>query len=266
LIAAKSLQLTDQGRELGLNFLGVDKLPPRVNWKTVRTRYLVERALAVLPKDEKTRKRIQKAEILAALLLREKFSLSPSRTNTLRQVFEALVCQNLGFSDLASFSQLQDVILNRIIKAPEPLSGKQLKKQVPRILLETSGGTIDAFRDVLLKGWIDPDPEEHADTAFDLPVFAKTIKTIARDCSSGRFGHNKVFINHVWRRLQEEPGLPPMDLATFKQRLVEANVQRLLTLSRADLVQVMNPTDVRESETPYLNSVFHFILLEDARP
>jgi hypothetical protein len=43
---------------------------------------------------------------------------------------------------------------------------------------------------------------------------------------------------------------------------VEANAHRLLTLSRADLVQLMDPGDVAESETPYLNAVFHLILVD----
>jgi hypothetical protein len=33
-------------------------------------------------------------------------------------------------------------------------------------------------------------------------------------------------------------------------------------LSRADLVQVMNPTDVDESATTSQNATFHFILVE----
>ena len=36
--------------------------------------------------------------------------------------------------------------------------------------------------------------------------------------------------------------------------------------SRADLVEVMDPTDVRESQTHYLNGEFHFVLLEKEQP
>ena len=57
-----------------------------------------------------------------------------------------------------------------------------------------------------------------------------------------------------------------MDLPTFKQRLTEANNAGLLTLSRADLVEVMDHTDVQESETRYLNAEFHFVLLEKEQP
>lgn len=52
----------------------------------------------------------------------------------------------------------------------------------------------------------------------------------------------------------------------FKARLVEANRDGLLTLSRADLVEVMDPARVTESETHYLNATFHFVLVEGDQP
>jgi hypothetical protein len=55
-------------------------------------------------------------------------------------------------------------------------------------------------------------------------------------------------------------------LPEFKQRLVEANAQHLLHLSRADLVEAMDPELVAESRTSYLNATFHFVLLEGDRP
>jgi hypothetical protein len=52
-----------------------------------------------------------------------------------------------------------------------------------------------------------------------------------------------------------------MNLADFKQRLVEANQQHLLNLSRANEVQMMNAEMVKESETFQLTHTFHFILV-----
>ncbi len=98
--------------------------------------------------------------------------------------------------------------------------------------------------------------------AFDLPAFAATVEAAARSCPTGRFGDNKVFIHHVWQQLQDETHLPVRTLEEFKQRLTEANHAGLLHLSRADLVQVMDPEDVRQSETRYLDAVFHFIRTE----
>ena len=51
-----------------------------------------------------------------------------------------------------------------------------------------------------------------------------------------------------------------------KRRLVEAHRNGLLELSRADLVQAMDPVDVRESETPSPNDTAHFIRIEKEQP
>jgi hypothetical protein len=79
---------------------------------------------------------------------------------------------------------------------------------------------------------------------------------------SARFGSNKVFISALWRMSQQQPSFPRMELAEFKRLLLEANRQRLLYLSRADLVPVMDPKLVADSETPYLHTSFHFVLLQ----
>jgi hypothetical protein len=90
---------------------------------------------------------------------------------------------------------------------------------------------------------------------------------LARNCSTGRFGNNKVFISSVYQLCQQELGVPRMTLPEFKVRLVEANRQGLLQLSRADLVQAMDPVLVRESEADLGDGVtFHFILVPEVRP
>ncbi len=57
-------------------------------------------------------------------------------------------------------------------------------------------------------------------------------------------------------------GSQSLDSAAFKRRLAESNALGLLVLSRADLVQVMDPTDVDESATSFQNATFHFILVD----
>ena len=88
---------------------------------------------------------------------------------------------------------------------------------------------------------------------------AERVKAAARDCPTGRYGDHKVFIAHVWDRLRADPDFAGMDLDGFKRALAEANNLRLLDLSRADLVQAMDPEDVRRSEVHYLNATFHFV-------
>jgi hypothetical protein len=104
-----------------------------------------------------------------------------------------------------------------------------------------------------------PSSHTSARPRVNLRSFAEQVKSTARDCPTGRFDDNKVFIAHVWKALQVEPAFWTMELDTFKEHLAEANNARLLDLSRADLVQAMDPDDVRQSEVHYLNATFHFI-------
>ena len=52
------------------------------------------------------------------------------------------------------------------------------------------------------------------------------------------------------------------DLGDFKQRLLRANQAGLLSLSRADLVEAMDPADVRASEISSLGATFHFVRVD----
>jgi hypothetical protein len=159
------------------------------------------------------------------------------------------------------------------------LSGDDLAEQIVRKAADARRPELGSLREAVLRDWLTPSaspPPPEADgrtteervepEAFDLPAFAATVEAAARTCPTGWFGDNKVFIHHVWKQLQAETHLPVHSLEEFKQRLAEANHAGLLRLSRADLVQAMDPTDVRESETRYLDAVFHFIRLEGGRP
>jgi hypothetical protein len=100
---------------------------------------------------------------------------------------------------------------------------------------------------------------QKADRPVDLEQFARSVIAAARSAPSGRWGSSKVFVNHVWRQFSSEtPAVS--DLPTFKSRLLEANRQGLLRLSRADLVIGLPQHDVRESEIATVgNDVFHFV-------
>jgi hypothetical protein len=275
LVEEKRLRLTPAGRDRALAFLGTSELPPRCTWQTIQSRYLLPRALGLRP-DAGAGKKMDKDK-LAALLLKRRFQLPVGTGPSLRSVLEALACRELGFPEQATLAEVKDLALSRKLGSDRRLSTKDLTTQVPRVLLDTPRSGLAGLREVALREWagdgIPPRPSPEAaraapppDAAFDLSAFAHTVRAVARDCPTGRFGDNKVFISHVARRLAGEPGFAGMGLETFKRKLVEANTARLLTLSRADLVSVMDPADVRESETHDLNAVFHFILIERGQP
>ncbi len=284
LLEMKPFRLTDAGRAQALELLGWNELPPRASWRTIRPRYVVTRVLSTPAGDEKNRKARSGARELAPLLLRRRLEKEVGELPPKLNVFEFLalreVCERLGIPPQSKWKALQAAVLSASLGETKPLEKDQVLRQLAAKAVHAPNTKADGLRDAVLRDWVSGEAPAAAQTGdsrprlavpdkrapepgeFDLPSFAATVRAAARDCTDGRFGDNKVFINHVWRRLQHEPNFPRLDLPAFKGRLVEANHAGLLHLERADLVQAMNPNDVRESETPYENALFHFVLIE----
>lgn len=91
----------------------------------------------------------------------------------------------------------------------------------------------------------------------DLNGFADVVLGAARASKTGKFGSDKVFISHVAAQLRREGYR--VEMPTFGARLVEAHRARLLALTRADLVDAMDPRDVDGSEIRWMNATFHFV-------
>ncbi|MFY0576970.1 hypothetical protein ACN28S_23965 [Cystobacter fuscus] len=110
--------------------------------------------------------------------------------------------------------------------------------------------------------FIDPVAPRPAPPPAPVPIgaFARQVESAARSLlgTPGAFGDNKVFISAVFRAM---PAGSVLDLASFKARLVEANREARVTLSRADLVSAMDRDLVRASETADGPSRFHFVVL-----
>lgn len=112
-----------------------------------------------------------------------------------------------------------------------------------------------------------PPPSTHALPAappmpaskWPLEQQAAWVLSVARGLPPEAWFGEKVFIGAVWHAVTSSWGA---DRATFDGMLLEANRQHLLRLSRADLVSVMDPTLVRESEVSARvgDARFHFIV------
>lgn len=277
LITPRGQHLTDTGRTRALHYLGIAEVPHRCQWKTIQARYLVPKALGLDPKSEEAHSLVESKTLVPRLIKRE-CKLPVGTPNTEAAVLEALVCQKLGYPQCSSVESLLQAVYAKVFESPEPLPREQALKLLPRKKLGAAKGGADAARAAVITRLTangvslpssSPVPQAEPDKSsvtepFDLEVFARTVIAAARTSPTGRFGDNKVFINHVWRQLRDQPQIAPLGLSGFKARLVEANQRRLLTLSRADLVQMLDPTDVRESETHYLGGEFHFVLIERA--
>ena len=140
---------------------------------------------------------------------------------------------------------------------------------VPRVLLKANQKGVEGLRTVALAGWADerqlrrrrPGTGE-IDEPFDLEMFANTVKSAARRARPGGSATTRCSSATSGTSSATNRGSPRSASTGSRQKLVEANRANLLTLSRADLVQLMDPADVRESETTYLNATFHFVLVE----
>jgi hypothetical protein len=261
--------LTDVGRERALRFLGLSELPSRATWKTVVAGHLFAKA-AGLTADRAAL--LNSGDKLAAYLLKRKYVLSGDAGSSVKKVLEAIACQILRFPEETTLDGLFRAVLSKEVKSPEKLTKDQLAKQLPIFQTRLKSVSADAIRHKLVRDWLAGAAAPRRDELplpepFDLPAFAATVMALAVGSPpQDRFHDNKVFIAALWRASQREPNFPRFTLPEFKRRLVEANSKHLLHLSRADFVQAMDPELVTESETPYENATFHFVLVQEAHP
>ncbi|MFO0891361.1 MAG: hypothetical protein U0790_19735, partial [Isosphaeraceae bacterium] len=276
--------LTDAGRQEAPRLLGVDSLGPKTTWATLKKALLPAHALGLAGLNAAALKSIGQDNGFKAALLTSLFDLPLEGCPTLKQATNALSWKLLGVDSTENFTvqAVQKVLLQRALGDASTRPGDMAKSLnlllASRLKARRNDGK--EFRDALLRGWVDrsldgPAPSDDRSprslappappSPVDLARFAEDVRSAARACPTGRFGDSKVFIAHVWRALRDVPRFREMDEATFKRHLAEANNARLLDLSRADLVQAMDPDDVRLSEVSYLNATFHFIRIDPER-
>ena len=275
--AAPKFVLTAEGRRRSLEFLGVLELRPKTTWAVLRKTYLPACAVGIPASSEALFKALSSEPAFQAILLKLQHDLSIALLPKPDQATDALAWKLIGFDGedrKFNVKNIKTALFNRALgdgHAPD------FKKAVTRLLAQRLGARRDdpkELRDAVLRRWIDREdggetlapsmetsqpPTPVARPPFDLPSFAEHVKSAARGCQTGRFGDNKVFIAHVWKALQVDPTFPTMELTAFKEHLAEANNARLLDLSRADLVQAMDPDDIRQSEVHYMSATFHFV-------
>jgi hypothetical protein len=262
LVIERPLGLTDAGRDRAMKLLGLSELPPRATWAQIRDKHLVPLAAGGGPAKDHSGK-----DRLAALLLKRRYDLPLPRGAKLATAAIALVCKELGFPGLTDLKALEAAVLSRMLNSPDPLPLKNAIEQLVRVKLGAPRGKVDELRQAVVAQWVgQSEAAQHppAKTSPDnLASFAVAVNDAARKSSAGWFGDNKLFISHAWRAYRATGnGQAGMDLAAFKHRLVEANTRGLLRLGRADLVAAMNEHDVRDSQIKYLNTEFHFLLVD----
>jgi hypothetical protein len=242
-----------------------------------------------LPPSNGNLARLGTADGMRAVLVQKQLGGESPGSRSLTQVRDALCWKQLGIDTDKPFTlaAVQAVLLARVLQASREAEPTQAMRQLAAKSVGAKRSDADSLRLAALRSWLvpssepvtvppapattpasrnvlatPPDPayfDTEAAARTDLRTFAERVQQAARSSASGRFGEDKIFISHVWRTLRGQ--LQGLDEQTFKSRLVEANRARFLSLSRADLVEAMNPADVADSETRYLGATFHFISL-----
>ncbi len=265
--------LSETGRARALSALGVQELRPRTTWATIRKTYLPAAALGIPAASESTFKAMSSDPVVRAVLLRRQFSLPTAEVPKLDEAIDALAWKLIGFEGESRKFDVKTVKSAILTRALGDGRNTEFRKAAARLAARGAGAGRDdgkTLRDAIVRGRIKPGvptaeepPPAHAPKPPSLnpAEIADRAKAAARDCPTGRHGDRKVFIAHVWDRLRSEPEFAGIDLDTFKQAIAEANNLRLIDLARADLVQAMDPDDVRRSEVGHLGATFHFIRL-----
>ncbi|WP_224370115.1 hypothetical protein [Hyalangium versicolor] len=264
--ARGGLELTPEGQASGLSLLGVEHLPRGLSWAKLKQTLLLARALG-LPPTKQTLARLEDADGVRAALLRQEHQLPLPEAPTLVQARDRLLWKQLGVETEQPFTlnAVQAHLLGKLLESKVAHPELALRQLAARTV-KASRPDAEAIRMAALRGWLLPAETEATSTPAPAPApapedslsaFAERVLAAARASPTGRFGENKVFISHVWKALQPEWG----NREAFDQQLLEANRTRRLSLSRADLVEAMNPADVSESEVSAYGASFHFIVL-----
>lgn len=267
--ARKGLGLTKEGKARGLKFLGLERAKG-LSWKTLRLTHLTALSLG-LPSAQG--EKFGKVGHLRAVLVQKQRGLGRVGTRTLKQVQDELCWKQLGVTTDKPFTlaAAQSFLLGQVAESSRELKASQAMEQLAARQAGARRTDAESLRQAIVQSWLLPtsEPVEAKPAAPSapapkappqeeaLPAFAERVLHTARTATSGRFGEDRVFISHVWRAMGE----PSLDERTFKNRLIEANQKRLLSLSRADMVDVMNSADVSASETRHLGATFHFVSL-----
>jgi hypothetical protein len=266
-------KLSDCGQQVVLDFLGLDKVPAKHNWETLKNVYLVSDALDLPRPDAEQRKRIASPNGLRAAVLRHSFALPVPEYPTYAEAKRALLWQQFGallgkpLSSLARSpfpGKAAALMLNEMVEPERPPEKvPSLDKVIDQLIAKLLGAKrpdANSLRLALIRDRLAVDVETGPDShGFRLEDFAAQVLLSARASEDRRFGEDKVLIAQVWREFKAGYNYFGLDQKAFKQQLLQANQQGLLRLSRADLAAALPAEELAASEIAHLHATFHFV-------
>jgi hypothetical protein len=239
-----------------------------MRWSAARDRILPALALGL----ESMKGPMDKDDLAAAIVARDlglwTEGLPPSAASTA----DALVWRELGLRGKAK--RLPDQVRahflrQRLRDSKGDGDAWRWLRQLAAQIIGAPSTSPESLRTALVARWLAGESLTKATAAVPLAVrstrtFAEAVREAAHGTRDGRFGDRQVFIVSVWRNLRSDNEYGDLSLDDFKRRLIEAHRAGQLALVRADLVGVMDPTLVAESEITHLEARYHFLLEEAA--
>lgn len=303
MVIQKPLAISDAGRNRVASWLGMKTVPARLNWGQLKAKWLAPLAANATVTSDKDRTRLATADGFRAFIVKDEFDLAVEDCPTLSKSIDSLVWKELFGIDsdrkLTSKAIIEAVLAGKL-NVSASMGKDRLVAQLPAKILQADQTSPEHLRLAAVRKWLEVDevgdasaaaqaasgvelatvdaaleavnselghdsPTENEATSTSHTDFAEAALAAARSCESGRFGDRKVFISHVWEQLIRSSRFEQMGIDEFKQRLVDANREGSLALSRADLVEAMSPEDVAASRTEHLNGEFHFVRTDAVR-
>jgi hypothetical protein len=266
-------RLTQAGRRELSKRLGIDVLPQVKTWLAVQRSVLARLVLGMTPATGKSD--------FAADVICATHALEPC--STLRAAVDRLAWRAVGLETDAKFDALavQRHLLREIVPNDRKLEPRKFRQLVAARSLQLQVADNDRLRHSAVRRWVvgmklcdsrvvvqasrglvvtENDNTNRGETSIER--FATAVVDAARQPGVSRFHDDRAFIGSIWEHMRGREPVFDMSLDTFKDRLVQAHRQKLLRMSRADLVQAMDPAEVERSEARYLSATFHFVGLQ----
>jgi hypothetical protein len=276
LVEPSRLALTSAGRARLKGALRLKSAPRAKSWREFKSRYLPRLLFERVPAGEPLDPRL--------VVLADRLSVSLRRDSTFATLIDDWLARELGVSGKLGPSQLRAALLARELGLAPGRTPAATRRQAIAVLSGAPRATTEAVLAALATRWLfegtgsldGPSGGARAGAAdADLPAsstrrssghepllrhLVEQVKAASVGPGARCFGPNKVFIASVWEALARDPELGALGEAGFKAALVEAHRRGAITLSRADLVAAMSPSDVAASETRHQNATYHFIV------
>jgi hypothetical protein len=266
--------------------LGTDPVP----WAQLADRILPALALGIAPDDARATGRLADRDAWAAAITARAAGLwrGDGPPPSLADLCDAVVWQKLGLAGKAKRSPPEiraHFVMQLFATPPAPGPPDRLVRQNAAIAVGAMRADLRVLCDALVRRWLAgtawgtngarpaigapapaPAPALASAAAGDALVrLAAAVRAAAAAEATAVFDERNVFISAVWRALRGRPPVDGLDLDGFKRALVAAHRAGLVSLARADLVAVMDPSEVAASETGSADARYHFVVREAAR-